>query len=149
MNINSMLNSIKKANHMLTETLILHYYTKTVCSGCGIDPVNKEAINYNCPVCGGTGYSIEDKMIDIPVSFEYLSSDNKLNSEVNRLKPGVYDDSVILITIDKEEMDEYNIDIDKVDCYEWNNTKYRIISKEPGVLGGTIYEINLMLEKII
>lgn len=148
MRTDSIIKSISKANHMFNETLTIHSSSEVDCTSCSYDPIAKESTDINCPVCSGNGKIITEVKTDIPVSLEYYNSGDSLNTDVNRLKGGIYDDSLILVTIDIEEINEYSIDISKIDYYTWRDTNYRLKSKEFGILT-EIYELNIVLEKVI
>jgi hypothetical protein len=142
-NLTKIIAAISNANHTFTEPVTLHYLTKVPCSACSYDPVENESTNMNCQVCNGAGFIYTDSPITIPCSLELTKP-----YEEELLKTGMYDNSIVNITIDQVEMLEYNINVETVSHYSWNGDNYRMVASAPGVLNGIVYEIDVTLEII-
>jgi hypothetical protein len=55
----------------------IEFYTehKTVCSGCGIDPITNTSINPFCGICGGIGYVISGEITPVLAHITQGNSD--------------------------------------------------------------------------
>ena len=134
---NKILKKISEANHIYTEMVTLHFITKTDCPDCGFDPVRHESVNPNCKTCGGSGFIEQDNPITIPVSFENPSS----LDDVETLAIGEYKADRILITIDRKELEQYNIDIHKVRYFTHDGVDYVLDKAQEEYLNGVKYEV--------
>ncbi|MGE4358088.1 MAG: hypothetical protein AB7E08_06035 [Candidatus Omnitrophota bacterium] len=102
----------------------------------------KESTNPNCPTCGGDGYIEVDNPITIECSVEGVDE-----KDILLIPPGVAINDLIRVTIDKQEMDLYSIDVTKVDYFTYQGTDYVLESYRPEYLNGIHYETNCVLRK--
>ncbi|MHA1754693.1 MAG: hypothetical protein ACTSYR_04165 [Candidatus Odinarchaeia archaeon] len=133
---------ISEINHIYPEEITLHYISKTVCPDCTFNPILKESTNILCPTCGGDGYIETDNPIIIECSVEGIDEEDVL-----LIPSGLVISDLIKITIDKKEIDQYNIDVTKVDYFTYNGDDYILSSFRKESLDKVVYEVNCILRK--
>lgn len=139
-NAEKIIEKISEINHIYPEQITLHFIDKTPCPSC-FDPVNKESTDINCSECGGDGYIETDNPLTIPVSVSGSEQDKEF------VPIGTYFSNDLIITIDKLELDQYSIDVKKVDYFTFDGENYILENYKYGYLNGIRYEVKCLLHK--
>ena len=157
--IKNILTAISNINHVFTETITLHKFTKTRCTSCEYDPIRNASVDVNCPTCGGTGWIQTDNPSTIQASADYEG-----DFDTNPLLTAQdFDSNIVYITLDIKELNTLNQDnafnltdvvqlehfLKQYDYITWDNTNYELISFQPGWLEGILYETALKMRRII
>ncbi len=144
-NVNSIIKLISDINHIYPEqATIYRVKSKEYCPLGHYDPIRNTSTDPTCSVCGGTGYVIEYETIQIPVSIEFPDE----TQDIQHLAPGTFVTDRLLITIDKAEIDKYNIDVDTIEFIIYAGEKYKVEAYRKERLEGIYYELLLEVKKI-
>jgi len=133
---------ISEVNHIYTDEITLHFVTEIDCDQCGYDPVRGEGLDINCPKCGGSGKIKVDDPITIDVTVE-----TEDEAELEFLEAGTFLKDQLFITIDRQEYENHNIDIEKVDYFTFQGEDYVLVAYRKQYLQNIFYEIRCKLEK--
>jgi len=134
---------ISELNHVYTDQMTLHYVTANQpCPDCVYDPVTQQSTDVTCQTCGGRGMITVDNPITIPVSIDYPDEFNYDYTAAGQAMTGA-----ITVVIDIVEINQYNIDPEKVTYFEWMGSQYELEKMEKGVFNGVLYEYDLVLYK--
>lgn len=142
-NASKIVSLISEINHIYAEKIkIYRIKSKQYCPKGHYDPIRKVATDTSCPLCNGKGVIYEYEILEIPANVDY-------NDDIDIVfeKTGTVLFNELLISIDKKEIEVFNIDVNNISYIEYDNLKYKIKNYRKEFLEGILYELVLLVER--
>lgn len=143
-NYESILKKIEEVSVIDTDTIYLVSKDKSECPNCEIDPITGYTRNTFCFVCGGKGYVIEEKRLEVLANVDYITG---MESALDR--GGKFEKGTVVITIHEKQLAMHDLTVnnikDVVSFVEIKGLRYTINHLTPQYLQGILYEVIIEL----